>query len=58
MLAEHAGWHVEMVRKSHPSTHLNLCELRPGPRFLDLDSLPGCMKSQLIRHVTASFGKC
>lgn len=34
MLAERAGWHVEMVRKSHPSTHLNLCELRPDHRSL------------------------
>ena len=32
MLAEHAEWHVEMVCKSHHSTHLNLCELRPNHR--------------------------
>ena len=33
VLAERAGWHVEMVRKSRP-THLNLCELRPDHRSL------------------------
>ena len=32
MLAEHAKWRVEMVCKSHHSTHLNLCELRPNHR--------------------------
>ena len=43
MLAEHAGLHVEMVRKSHPSTYLNLCE---PLRITGPDSL----RNQVFRH--------